>query len=133
MDEMTSLGKRVYAYEISYKPSTSVWGDWVSGGATLHEEISLVFGHPLRFPHRYSGADIDTSKKLMHIWSTFARTGVPPSQVDGTDWPPVTSATERPVLQIRQEAAVLSRNQAAGLPSDSCAVFKLGFDLLNRR
>ena len=42
---------------------------------TSSDELPYVFGYPLRFPHKYSGLDIDLSKKIMNIWATFIRTG----------------------------------------------------------
>ena len=46
-----------------------------SQNRSLGDELPYVFGYPLRFPHKYSGLDIDFSKKLMNIWATFIRTG----------------------------------------------------------
>lgn len=124
MDELVSLsGKSVYSYEYTHRPSTSPWGQWM--GCTLHDEIAFVFGHPLRFPDKYSGADIEVSKRMMRTWATFARTGRPDDQM-GTQWPQVTPDS-RPFLRIGTTSTELRFNHS----QQTCETFRLGFELLN--
>lgn len=42
---------------------------------TGSDELVYTFGHPLRFPDRYTGAEIDLSKRTMSVWASFTRTG----------------------------------------------------------
>ena len=124
IDEMSSLGKTVYVYEFDHRRKSSPWGQWF--GSSLHDEIPFVFGHPLRFPDRYEGRDIDLSKRMMQTWATFAKSGHPDPQL-GTDWLPTTS-DDRSYMQLNPDAAVVRHNQS----QQSCETFRLGFELLNK-
>ena len=72
-DAMASRGKNVYQYEFGYRSSVSPWGKWM--GVTHGDEYIFTFGHPLRYPDRYSQDDITMSRRMIEIWTTFARTG----------------------------------------------------------
>lgn len=73
-DELSELKDRnVYMYLFSQRSAASTWGDWF--GVPHHDEVPFVFGHPLRYPHKYSGQDIETSKRLLKTWTHFAKTG----------------------------------------------------------
>lgn len=123
IDELSSLGKPVYVYQLTQEPTGSPWAEWF--GSTLHDEIPFVFGHPLRYPLRYSGKDIDLSKRIMQTWSHFAKTGEALSQL-GSEWPPSTSH-DRVFMQLDSEFANLGRNMS----QETCETFRLGFELLN--
>lgn len=70
---LASRGKSVYQYEFGYRSSISPWGKWM--GVTHGDEYIFTFGHPLRYPDRYSQDDIVMSRRMIEIWSTFAKTG----------------------------------------------------------
>ena len=72
-DGMKSRGKRVYQYEFAYRNSISPWGEWM--GVTHGDEYIFTFGHPLRYPDKYSQDDITMSRRMIDIWSTFATSG----------------------------------------------------------
>lgn len=123
IDELSSLSKPVYVYQFTQESDGSPWAEWF--GSTLHDEIPFVFGHPLRYPLRYSGRDIDLSKRMMQTWSHFARTGEALTQLK-TDWPAYSSA-DRVFIQLDSDSANLGRNMS----QNTCETFKLGFELLN--
>lgn len=70
---LAGRGKTVYQYEFGYRSSASPWGEWM--GVTHGDEYIFTFGHPLRYPDRYSQDDITMSRRMIDIWSTFAKTG----------------------------------------------------------
>lgn len=70
---LTTRGKTVYQYEFGYRSSATPWGEWM--GVTHGDEYIFTFGHPLRYPSRYSKEDMEVSQRMIHIWSHFAKTG----------------------------------------------------------
>ena len=124
-DEMAALGKNVHSYVFTHALTRTKdkWGDWF--GVTLHDEIPLVFGHPLRNPLKYSGKDIEMSKRMMRTWAHFARTGQVLDQL-GNEWPKYTK-NERVFMELNSEVASVGSNYH----EETCQTFKLGFDLLN--
>ena len=122
-DQLTQLSKDVYLYLYTHESPNSPWGSWF--GATLHDEVPLVFGTPLRYPLKYSGKDIDMSKRLMHIWTHFAKTGKVLSQM-GIEWPKYTEKN-KVYMQLNSSSAQLRSN----LSQTTCESFKLAFDLLS--
>lgn len=149
IDELASLGKNVYVYQFAHESSSesaSPWGKWM--GSTLHDEIPFVFGHPLRYPFKYSGEDIDFSKRIMETWSHFAKTGRPSSsesseETDSAEdsddndsssstsdsskiWPKYTTSNHV-FMRLNYSDARIGRD----LHESTCQTFKLGFDLLN--
>lgn len=62
-----------YYYYFTHRSSSFKRNEWF--GASHFDEIPFVFGHPLRYPNKYTGTDIDLSKVIMLIWTTFAKTG----------------------------------------------------------
>ena len=121
--ELASIGKNVYMYQYNHRSPDSPWGSWF--GSTLHDEIPLVFGQPLRYPLKYSGKDIDISKRLMKTWSHFARTGQALPQL-GIEWPKYTT-TNQTYMKINSEYSQIDYK----LSEKSCQSFKLGLDLLS--
>ena len=72
-DEMSARNKTVYMYLFDHKSNATKFGDWQ--GVSHYEEVPFVFGYPLRRKQLYSKDDITLSKRLMKIWSHFAKTG----------------------------------------------------------
>ena len=122
--ELSSLAKDVYFYLYTHvSRSTTPWSPWF--GSTLHDEVAFIFGHPLRFPHKYSGVDIDLSKRLISVWTEFAKTGVIKAQ-DKVEWLKYTP--KQPFyMQINSKSVQLKSN----LSRENCESFQLAFDLLS--
>lgn len=64
-------GKAFY-YVLGHKPSFSVWN---SPNATHTDDVSLLFGVPFMLPHLASQEERRLSRRLIGIWTTFAREG----------------------------------------------------------
>lgn len=96
-------------------------------GVPHGDEYLFVFGYPLRYPFKFSGDDIEMSKRMMASWSHFARTGKMLPQL-GTEWPKFNA-------QSRQYVQLESRNVRVGskLHDEVCALFRYGFDSFRRR
>ncbi|KAL3191758.1 hypothetical protein MRX96_059494 [Rhipicephalus microplus] len=75
---------RVYAYVLGYRPMYSSWTDETE--AVHFDDMELVFGVPLRPGSPSSQMDKQWSRTMIHVWSTFARTGKPPT-VKTSKWP----------------------------------------------
>ncbi|XP_077564863.1 acetylcholinesterase-1-like [Haemaphysalis longicornis] len=77
----------VYFYIFNHRPSFSVYQKWT--GVAHGDELGFVFGFPLLYPHQSSDDEKILSRRMIRIWSTFARTGKPPT-VGGQQWPKFT-------------------------------------------
>jgi len=75
-DEFVARNKTVYMYLFDHKSKNNKFGDWQ--GVSHYEEVPFVFGYPLRKTKLYSKQDIELSKRIMKIWSHFAKTGYKP-------------------------------------------------------
>lgn len=64
---------QVFFYRFVHRPSFSEYPDWV--GATHTNELSFVLGSIFHFSDEVSQVDLDVSRQLVHVWSTFAKTG----------------------------------------------------------
>ncbi|CAL1292754.1 unnamed protein product [Larinioides sclopetarius] len=63
----------VYFYLFTHRPSNSVWAPWM--GVEHFEEIQFVFGRPILNPELYEDNEIELSKKMIEIWTNFAKYG----------------------------------------------------------
>ncbi|CAL1292752.1 unnamed protein product [Larinioides sclopetarius] len=72
----------VYFYFFIHRPSNSVWAPWM--GVGHFEEIQFVFGRPILNPELYEPNEIELSKRMIEIWTHFAKDGVPS---DDFYWP----------------------------------------------
>jgi len=72
-EKFAEKNRTSYFYYYSHQSKASNRDDWM--GSTHFDELPYVFGLPLRYSGRYSGTDIDFSKRIMNIWATFARDG----------------------------------------------------------
>uniref|UniRef100_A0A8C6VDG2 Carboxylesterase type B domain-containing protein n=1 Tax=Naja naja TaxID=35670 RepID=A0A8C6VDG2_NAJNA len=69
-------GSPVYAYLFTHRPSGSVWLEWI--GASHGAEIPYVFGtleSILPINQTHTEVEAKLSRKMMHYWAEFARTG----------------------------------------------------------
>ncbi|XP_054159712.1 acetylcholinesterase-1-like [Oppia nitens] len=74
------LSGKAYSYKLTF----STRHDWT--GVQHGDDIQYVFGGPLRNSNHYSDDVKHLSHTFINIWTTFAKTGVPP-KVNGIDWP----------------------------------------------
>ncbi|KAG0413425.1 hypothetical protein HPB47_009429 [Ixodes persulcatus] len=63
---------RAFYYVLAHKPSFSVWNSPV---ATHTDDVSLLFGVPFMLPHLATDKERDLSRRLIVIWTAFAKTG----------------------------------------------------------
>ncbi|KAG0429981.1 hypothetical protein HPB47_023119 [Ixodes persulcatus] len=68
-----SKGRSVYYYQFSHRPSFSIWPPWM--GTTHFDEFPFVFGHAMAFPELVTPEESMLSRHLVHVWTTFAKTG----------------------------------------------------------
>uniref|UniRef100_A0A670ZL85 Carboxylic ester hydrolase n=1 Tax=Pseudonaja textilis TaxID=8673 RepID=A0A670ZL85_PSETE len=69
-------GSPVYAYLFAHRPSWSIWPEWI--GASHGAEVPFVFGtleSVMPVNQTYTEAEARLSRKVMHYWAEFARTG----------------------------------------------------------
>ncbi|XP_058026047.1 cholinesterase-like [Ahaetulla prasina] len=82
-------GSPVYAYLFTHRPSWSIWPKWI--GASHGTDIPFVFGtlkSALPFNQTYTEVEARLSRKMMHYWAEFARTGNPTrSAASKNKWP----------------------------------------------
>ncbi|KAH7935946.1 hypothetical protein HPB52_015309 [Rhipicephalus sanguineus] len=83
-EQLHASKNRVYAYVLGYRPMYSSWTDETE--AVHFDDMELVFGVPLRPGSPSSQLDKQWSRTMIHVWSTFARTGKPPT-VKTSKWP----------------------------------------------
>ncbi|XP_049275293.1 acetylcholinesterase [Rhipicephalus sanguineus] len=72
-EQLHASKNRVYAYVLGYRPMYSSWTDETE--AVHFDDMELVFGVPLRPGSPSSQLDKQWSRTMIHVWSTFARTG----------------------------------------------------------
>ncbi|CAL1269168.1 unnamed protein product [Larinioides sclopetarius] len=63
----------VYYYFFTHRPSNTPWSYWM--GVAHFEEVQFVFGKPIRKPYLYEPEEVELSKKMIQIWSDFAKNG----------------------------------------------------------
>ncbi|XP_060547116.1 cholinesterase-like [Pantherophis guttatus] len=97
-------GSPVYAYLFAHRHSGSVWPEWI--GATHGVEVSYVFGtleSTLPFNQTYTEAEARLSRKMMHYWAEFARTGNPTGLAASKDEWLLYNATEQNFFLLNTE------------------------------
>ncbi|GBM49431.1 Acetylcholinesterase-1 [Araneus ventricosus] len=63
----------VYYYFFTHRPSNTPWSYWM--GVAHFEDMQFVFGRPIRKPYLYEPEEVELSKKMIKIWSNFAKNG----------------------------------------------------------
>ncbi|XP_022095317.1 acetylcholinesterase-like isoform X2 [Acanthaster planci] len=71
----TSAKNKAYLYRFRRRPSNNPWGEWM--GVMHGDEIAYAFGQPLHPNNGFSEEDIALSRKMIRLWSNFAKTGNP--------------------------------------------------------
>ncbi|XP_077564215.1 cholinesterase-like [Haemaphysalis longicornis] len=105
-ERLSQHDSEVYYYNMVYHSTTATHVDpWM--GLTHFEDVQYVFGVPLRdfSSQRYSEDDKAFSRKIIHIWSTFAKSGAPPP-VGGEEWPMFDTETHSVVSLDRNSSQV---------------------------
>ncbi|KAL1427006.1 hypothetical protein MTO96_017839 [Rhipicephalus appendiculatus] len=72
-----------FYYVLTPRPSFSAWN---STAATHTDDVSILFGLPFMLPGKASDAERYLSRRLIRIWTTFAKDGKLP-KVKGKAWP----------------------------------------------
>ncbi|KAH9367829.1 hypothetical protein HPB48_017690 [Haemaphysalis longicornis] len=105
-ERLSQHDSEVYYYNMVYHSTTATHVDpWM--GLTHFEDVQYVFGVPLRdfSSQRYSEDDKAFSRKIIHIWSTFAKSGAPPP-VGEEEWPMFDTETHSVVSLDRNSSQV---------------------------
>nr|QFF91351.1 acetylcholinesterase isoform 1 [Potamotrygon motoro] len=69
----SEFGSSTYVYFFDHRASNVAWPEWM--GVIHGYEIEFVFGLPLEQKLNYTQEEEMLSRKMMHYWSTFAKTG----------------------------------------------------------
>ncbi|KAG8182895.1 hypothetical protein JTE90_004260 [Oedothorax gibbosus] len=72
-DSVAANGNRVYYYQFTHRPTPTPWAPWM--GVVHFDETPFVFGYPLRYPENYSEDERDLSRRMIAIWTGFAKNG----------------------------------------------------------
>ncbi|XP_048380176.2 acetylcholinesterase isoform X1 [Stegostoma tigrinum] len=90
----SEFGNSIYMYFFNHRASNLVWPEWM--GVIHGYEIEFVFGLPLDRHLNYTEEEEMLSRKIMHYWSTFARTGNPNEHhMQKRKWPPFTTDDQK--------------------------------------
>ncbi|XP_070593976.1 cholinesterase-like isoform X2 [Erythrolamprus reginae] len=95
-ENIRETGSPVYAYLFAHHPSWSIWSEWI--GAPHGVEVPFVFGtleSMMPVNQTYTEAETRLSRKMMHYWAEFARTGNPTGLAATKDEWSVYNATEQ--------------------------------------
>lgn len=67
-------GSKVFYYQFTHvKHFDNHWGEWM--GSPHFDDVQYVFGHPLRYPHKYSEQELQLSLNIIRSWTSFAWNG----------------------------------------------------------
>ncbi|XP_029436114.1 acetylcholinesterase isoform X2 [Rhinatrema bivittatum] len=91
--KFAEFNNKVYMYLFDHRASNLVWPEWM--GVPHGYEIEFVFGLPLDKALNYTAEEERLSRKIMHYWANFARTGDPNDMKDQPkEWLPYTSGEQ---------------------------------------
>lgn len=68
-----NAGMSVYMYYLTQRFNGNPWPSWM--GVLHGDDVFYVFGETLKPGMNFSKEDRDLSKKIMHYWTNFAKTG----------------------------------------------------------
>ncbi|GFN92334.1 carboxylic ester hydrolase [Plakobranchus ocellatus] len=88
--QYTEVGGQVYVYSFEENFSSDPWPDWM--GVPHGYEIEVVFGLPLAPGSSNTQAEKDLTKKVMQVWTHFAKTGS--TETAHVHWPLYSTETE---------------------------------------
>ncbi|XP_070593961.1 cholinesterase-like [Erythrolamprus reginae] len=95
-ENIRKTGSPVYAYLFAHRPSWTTWPEWI--GASHCDEVLFGFGtleSVFHINQTYTEAEARLSRKMMHYWAEFARTGNPTGSAASKDEWPLYNATEQ--------------------------------------
>ncbi|XP_077494594.1 cholinesterase-like [Amblyomma americanum] len=101
---MAESGKKVHFYEMNYVSPCTKRQAWF--GMTHGDDIPLVFGRAFD-KEGGCAADSSYSRKIMDIWSSFAK-GRTPTAPEGNEWPKFTSDSQS-ILKLTATGSEVSR------------------------
>lgn len=119
-DDYSHNNLSVFMYQFVHQPKNSSWSKWV--GSAHYDEVQFMFGLPLAQPQSYSRDEVKLSKRMMHAWTSFARTGKPVISAH-TQWPKYTSQQEYVELSAR------SARIKKPIPQAKCNLWRLTFEV----
>nr|WBW70144.1 venom protein [Lampona murina] len=103
-------GNNVYVYYFTQRSSINPWPKWM--GVMHGDEVNFVFGEPLNPAFGYTKAEGELSRRMMHYWANFARTGNPNIRPDGENEPvnwPLHSVTGREYLTLSDNSTEVGK------------------------
>jgi carboxylesterase type B len=79
--------EKAYSYKLTHFPTIHAFPGCHGWMGVCHaDDVILLFGFPIRLKGiGYDELDYKLSVDMIHVWSTFAKTGVPPA-LDGVKW-----------------------------------------------
>ncbi|CAL1262222.1 unnamed protein product [Larinioides sclopetarius] len=113
-EQCAKTGGNVYKYVWNHRPTKSVWFPWM--GVVHGTEVEFVFGTPLLHPFHYTSDEVDLSKKIIDIWSSFAKNGKP-----DISWPEFSK--ENPHVKVLGPGLNDFENQT-GFHRENCNFFR---------
>ncbi|GBM91030.1 Acetylcholinesterase, partial [Araneus ventricosus] len=72
-ERCAKTGGNVYKYVWNHRPTITVWFPWM--GAVHATELEFVFGTPLLHSFHYKPDEVNLSRTIINIWSSFAKNG----------------------------------------------------------
>ncbi|XP_069776089.1 acetylcholinesterase isoform X2 [Narcine bancroftii] len=94
VNKYTKYGNGTYLYFFNHRASNLVWPEWM--GVIHGYEIEFVFGLPLVKELNYTAEEEALSRRIMHYWATFAKTGNPNEpHSQETKWPLFTTKEQK--------------------------------------
>ena len=114
--------KPIFNYRFNYKSSAQK--DLLWAGVSHNSELPFVFGLPLKKPLLYNGVDIEISKLMMRVWSSFAKTGNM-LDINGLSWPRYDNEMQAYIdIGVKSEVGYK-------LHAKTCEMYKLGGELIS--
>ncbi|XP_041125559.1 cholinesterase-like [Polyodon spathula] len=101
-------GNNAFLYLFDHRSSRNPWPEWM--GVMHGYEIEFVFGLPLNKSLGYTEKEEALSRKVMHYWANFAKTGNPNTQ--GKKWPAFTKKDQE-YITLNTEAPRIYRKMLA--------------------
>ncbi|XP_071081540.1 cholinesterase-like [Haliotis cracherodii] len=82
--EMSRINKDIFLYSFEHRVSTNPWPKWA--GVMHGYEIEIIFGLPLENGSRYNSDEVDLSRRVMKMWTNFAKYSNP-NDANSNNWP----------------------------------------------
>ncbi|EEC17326.1 acetylcholinesterase, putative [Ixodes scapularis] len=78
------LNNSVYMYKLGVRPSFGDWPKWVR--TTHGDDIFFSLGSMYKVADNFTADDVKAAENLIHIISTFSKTGIPQT-LEAVPWP----------------------------------------------